>query len=482
MRLGASAACLGLGLALVAELHRADGTPPGRRARGYPPGAGGDPGVVLDTAHAFGGPLPRAYARTLYGYDLSGDQATTPVPDIATGPPQVSADRRTYTRLRAGVRYAPPVNREVTAQDFITAIERLYDRESPSGGQQFANLIAGASAFWAGKATSISGLAAPDPGPSRSPQPAGDFLWILTLSFFAPVPEEYAAGYGVGRGYEGHVVGAGPYRLTTYIPGETVVLDRNPNWDPPPTPCAKPGWTGSRSSSASPRRRSSGDRREGRPRHQPRAPDTGGRAPGRPGAVPAAVGRADGKRAAPGPRDQPERRHHRRRPRPPRGQLRHRQAAYRDAIAGRFAPAGELASTILAPTLARPPLLRPVPDPGGRGDPAKAKALLAAAGHPRGLTLSFVTFGSGRLAAGNKAIKDSLARAGIRLKVKSFKPDELHEKSLAIPAKRLEHQLGHSGWSNGWPGTMPATRSNRNSTVVSATRSAATSASTTTRR
>jgi peptide/nickel transport system substrate-binding protein len=63
-----------------------------------------------------------------------------------------------------------------------------------------------------------------------------------------------------------------------------------------------------------------------------------------------------------------------------------------------------------------------------------------------------VTFGSGRLAAGNKAIKDSLARAGIRLKVKRFKPDELHGKSLAIPAKRLEHQLGHSGWTNGWPG------------------------------
>jgi hypothetical protein len=38
----------------------------------------GDAGVVLDTAHGFGGPLLRAYARTLYGYDLSGDQATTP--------------------------------------------------------------------------------------------------------------------------------------------------------------------------------------------------------------------------------------------------------------------------------------------------------------------------------------------------------------------------------------------------------------------
>lgn len=180
----------------------------------------GDPDVVLDSANAFGGPLLRAYTRTLYGYDLSGDQATTPVPDLASGPPQVSDDGRTYTfRLRAGVRYAPPVDREVAAQHFIAAIERLYDRESPSAGQQFANLIAGAAAFGAGKARRISGLAAPDPRTLEITldQPAGDLLWILALSFFAPVPEEHAAGYGVGEGYDGHVVGAGPYKLATHI-------------------------------------------------------------------------------------------------------------------------------------------------------------------------------------------------------------------------------------------------------------------------
>lgn len=42
------------------------------------------------------------------------------------------------------------------------------------------------------------------------------------------------------------------------------------------------------------------------------------------------------------------------------------------------------------------------PTPGGRGDP-KARALLAQAGYPDGLTLGFAIFGSGTLAAGNKA-------------------------------------------------------------------------------
>jgi peptide/nickel transport system substrate-binding protein len=418
----------------------------------------GDAEVALDTAHAFAGPLLRAYARTLYGYDLSGDQVTTPVPDIASGPPQVSADHRTYTfRLRAGVRYAPPVNREVTAQDFITAIERLYDRESPSGGQQYANLIVGATAFGAGKAARISGLAAPDARTLRIAldQPAGDFLWILTLSFFAPVPKEYAAGYGVGERYDGHVVGAGPYKLATYIPDETVVLVRNPNWDPATDPLRK-AWV---------------DRIQVRfgltvPAIQ-RAIDRGQADLSLTSHVPqtqVAALRADPERS-------------RRLAVEPTGTAPHlvlgthpdagaiadvrvRKAvsyaidkvAYRDAVAGRFAPTGELASTVLAPTSLgyRPYDLYPTP--GGRGDPARAKALLTAAGYPHGLTLSFVTFGSGRYAAGINAIKDSLARAGIRLKVKRFKPDELHAKSLALPAKRLEHQLGHSGWVNGWPG------------------------------
>jgi ABC-type transport system substrate-binding protein len=46
------------------------------------------------------------------------------------------------------------------------------------------------------------------------------------------VPGEYAAAYAVGDNYSGHMVGSGPYTPCAYIPGQTVVLVRNPNWDP----------------------------------------------------------------------------------------------------------------------------------------------------------------------------------------------------------------------------------------------------------
>src|SRR5215211_7970428 len=243
---GFRAACLMIGLALVAVgCTGRDGDAGGDGVRGGTLQVlSSDPEPTLDTAFFYYPPIARAYARTLYGYNLAGppEQATVPVPDIADGPAQLSADRRSYTfRLRTGIRYAPPVDREVTARDFITAIQRLYDKTISLSGNSYADLIAGASAFGAGKASRISGLAAPDARTLQITlvQPAPDLLSILALPMFAPVPGEYAADYQVGANYSGHVVGSGPYTPDVYIPGETVVLVRNPNWDPATDPLRK---------------------------------------------------------------------------------------------------------------------------------------------------------------------------------------------------------------------------------------------------
>jgi len=454
------AACLALGLALLG----ASCTAPPQDSSGNGVRGGtlrvlsADDITGLDTAVNYtpnGLAIARAYARTLYSYNLAGppEQVPVPVPDIASGPPQRSADQRTYTfRLRAGVRYAPPVNREVTAQDFITAIQRFYDKKSPSPGQQYADLIAGATAFGARKASRISGLAAPDARTLQITlaQPAGDFLSILALSLFAPVPEEYAAGYTVGDNYSGHVVGSGPYTPGTYIPRRSVVLVRNRNWDPATDPLRR-AWVDRIQVKigvgiASIQRAI--DREEADlslDSHVPQAR--------------IATLRADPERS-------------RRLSVNPTGCLlflvlgTHRaagaiadvrvrqavnyaldKAAYRDATAGRFAPNGEVASTILPSTSLGYRRYDLYPSPGGRGDPAKAKALLAEAGYPNGLTLRFVTFGSGRYAAARKPIQESLKRAGIDLKVKTYEGSDLWDESLAIPAKRLEHQLGQTIWN-----------------------------------
>src|SRR5215217_408679 len=453
---GLRAACLALGLALLA----ASCTGPQRDA-----GRSGVRGGTLRVLSAqsltgLRGPdtaglpaMARAYARTLYSYNLAGppDQDTVPVPDIASGY-QRSADQRTYTfTLRPGVRYAPPVNREVTAQDFITAIQRFYAKEFPSPGQQYADLIAGASRFGAGKASRISGLSAPD---ARTltitlDQPAGDFLSIITQSYFAPVPGEYAASYAVGDNYSGHVVGSGPYTPTTYDPGRLIVLTRNPKWDPATDPLRK-AWVDRIEVKSGVSIRSiqqaieQEDADLSLDSHVPQTrlatlradPERSKRLSVNPtgnllllvlGTNPKAGAIAD---------------------------VRVRQAvnyaidkvAYRDAVAGRFAATGELASTILAPGSLGYRKYDLYPTPGSRGDPAKARALLAEAGYPNGLTLTFVAWGSGSYADTVKPIRDSLARAGIRLKPKTYRENDLFDKSLAIPAKRLERQVGQGIW------------------------------------
>ena len=64
-----------------------------------------------------------ATQRPLYSY--KPNTFATPIPDMASGPPEISADGKTITvHIRHGVHFSPPVNREVTSADVAYAIER----------------------------------------------------------------------------------------------------------------------------------------------------------------------------------------------------------------------------------------------------------------------------------------------------------------------------------------------------------------------
>ena len=68
----------------------------------------------------------------------------TSCPDLAAGPPQISSDGKTLTvKIRSGVRFSPPVNREVTSRDVEYAIERGFNPNvaNPYASTYYGDLV-----------------------------------------------------------------------------------------------------------------------------------------------------------------------------------------------------------------------------------------------------------------------------------------------------------------------------------------------------
>jgi len=200
-----------------------------------------DPGQDYYT---FGFMVQNAVNRALYSY--KPDNSITPVPDLAEGPPQISADKKTITvKIRKGVKYAPPVNREVKAADIKYAFERAFSKNVPSGyaGAYFQSIV-GAPKAGTGPIKKISGITTPDDNTIvlklKEPQ-APLVSQALVMPITVPVPEEYAAKYDkkVPSDYDSYVAFTGPYmvkndpktgKVTGRQPGKLIQIVRNPNW------------------------------------------------------------------------------------------------------------------------------------------------------------------------------------------------------------------------------------------------------------
>lgn len=413
-----------------------------------------DPGIaygVTDLA------LLRGVVRELFSFDSSrkGEAALEPVPDLATSY-ELSPDGRTYTfHLRPDVEYAPPVNRPVKAADFIYAVERQFDRAHPSPNP-YNRLIKGTAEFAAGKAKTISGMRALDDHTLQITlnQPASDFLSILTLPFYSPVPKEYASHYAPGYDYAQHVVGSGPYTLKSYQQGNHIDLVRNVNWDPRTDPL-RSAWVDEIVVSIG---RSAADIQQAIEHGDAdlnldlTAPPNNvlNRLSNDPvlskqlaiettGCVHYLTLQTDDG---------------------PTADVRVRQAinyavdkeAVLFALGGPFA--GDVASTILSPTLSGYTRYDLYPTKDNRGDPVKAKELLAEAGYPHGVTLNYVGRSDGTGPDILNALKPSLAAAGIRLNVKTYPGYRVYTDSLQRqdPRHRHEHQIGQARWCPDIPG------------------------------
>jgi len=172
------------------------------------------------------------------------DDTTEPTPDLADGQPEISSDNRTITfHLKTGIKFSPPVNREVTSADVKYAIERALMPGVPNGyaAAYLGDIEGFADAEKAvtknpTTAPEISGIETPDDQTivfHLTKPTAAVVVQTLSLPISAPVPEEYAKQYDSQNPstYGEHQVATGPYMVTKYQPGRDIKLERNPSWD-----------------------------------------------------------------------------------------------------------------------------------------------------------------------------------------------------------------------------------------------------------
>jgi peptide/nickel transport system substrate-binding protein len=199
-----------------------------------------DPGQMY---YQFSYVVGYATQRPLFAY--KPDSIDT-VPDLAAAMPRVSKNGKTFTvELRRGVRFSPPVNREVTSADVKYAIERGFASSVSNGyvGTYFGDLV-GAPKGTTDGVPDIPGIQTPDKHTIvfKLTRPSGVLTGALAMPITAPVPPEYARKFDAKTtsDYGTHQVATGPYmirndssgKLTGYTPGQRIVLVRNPNWNP----------------------------------------------------------------------------------------------------------------------------------------------------------------------------------------------------------------------------------------------------------
>ena len=139
----------------------------------------------------------------------------------------------TYTfHLKKGIKFAPPVDREVTSADFKYSFERMMaDPKAPATG--FYTGVVGAQAFMDGKAKEIAGYTTPDDSTVviKLDKPDMAFMGAMAMSFTDVVAREWVEKWG--RQINRHPLGTGPFMFDHWTAGQEIVVTRNPNYYDP---------------------------------------------------------------------------------------------------------------------------------------------------------------------------------------------------------------------------------------------------------
>lgn len=185
-----------------------------------------------------------------YNHKDAQQGGDTPKPDLATAPPEISADGLTYTfNLRDNAMFGPPVSRVITSHDIEYAFERInLESLAAQYGNYYCGVIVGMTCTEK-KLAPVKGIETPTDTQIvfHLEQPTGDLLYRLSMPATAAVPQEVAKCFTQAGDYGRYVISSGPYMImgsenldisscnsmkpiSGYNPDKGVTFVRNPNY------------------------------------------------------------------------------------------------------------------------------------------------------------------------------------------------------------------------------------------------------------
>jgi len=175
--------------------------------------SGGDPsGEYLGLSF---GIFTNLLARTLLTYyHTDGAKGNSLVPDLATDFPEISADGLTYTfHLKDGIKFGPPLSREITSKDVEFAFRRMATESIVAQYEFYYDGLIDGLTLQADMPDSIAGIETPDDKTIvfHLTRVSPDFVFLVAMPATAPMPEEVAGCFMQAGEYGRYVVSSGPY-------------------------------------------------------------------------------------------------------------------------------------------------------------------------------------------------------------------------------------------------------------------------------
>ena len=214
--------------------------------------------------------LERAYTRQLVQYPTEPASSTasagwiastTPAADVATVVPTVANGGvtnggMTYTfHIKPGVDWNSTPVRQVTSQDFLREFKAFCNPVSPVGNPSYFDAaIVGMTSYCNAETAyfanakahpptaanianfqntnNISGITTPNSSTIQFTLTSAisDFLYMMAMPFDSARPVEYDSYVPNSLQLEQHTLSDGPYQISSYIPGKSITLVRNPAW------------------------------------------------------------------------------------------------------------------------------------------------------------------------------------------------------------------------------------------------------------